>query len=336
MKRLMVAGTATMALALTTLAAFDAAAQMSAEQVAAAVGFESGDKAKVLAGKVVAVDLPETTDSMLSQAIAALIRNPPSDIATTVLEGEAYKVDRDTLGFGAIDPNNIEGSLAAAKFTAEDAAEVEKLRGAKPGSEFNFSTEEFAKVKAAVAAGASSPEQMSKLYQEILAARVTAYAQGGISAIAPYDRGGSKVSPAADLKAATVSSKVLQEFLPDLYKAFLNYPNDKLEGVEERFLWLKQMVEKRPTFVLEHRIVYKGPDITIGLGRQFYVGQSYDAAQFTAGAFPTDKGTLILYGNHTMTDQVAGFMQGTRHSVGRGMMRDELVAHFQALQKKYK
>jgi len=37
-----------------------------------------------------------------------------------------------------------------------------------------------------------------------------------------------------------------------------------------------------------------------------------------------------------MTDQVAGFMQGTRHSVGRGMMRDELVAKFKALRKKYK
>lgn len=319
-----------------TLISVAVAQQISNQEMASAIGFTEEDTKKVLAGQVVSADLPETTDSMLAQAIAAFVPHPPSEMAPKVLEGQTYSVDSNIVAFGKIDLQDIEGSLAKAAFTASESEEIEKLRNAKPGSDFNLSTEEFAAVQAAVAAGQTSAEQLSQVYLKILADRVRAYASGGISAIAPYDRGGSKISPAADLKAAAeaAAAKGLQKWYPDLYQAFVNYPKDSIDGVESSFLWVKQIVEERPTLTLEHRMVRQTPNDMIALGRQFYVGQSYDSAQFAGGAFPAEEGSLIYYSNRTMTDQVAGFMQSTRHSVGRGMMRDELVAHFQALQKK--
>ena len=45
-------------------------------------------------------------------------------------------------------------------------------------------------------------------------------------------------------------------------------------------------------------------------------------------------GNAVFYTNRTASDQVAGFMRGMRHEVGRGMMRDALVESFAAIRAK--
>jgi hypothetical protein len=309
-----------------------AAKPSTVEEIAAAIDWSGEEQRKVLAGYVVASDLPETTESILAQAVAVILPEPPSDLRSFGIDGQSYNVDPDILGFGKIDLDNIEESLTAAKFTESDADEVDELRSAEPGSGFNLSTEEFSTIQKAVSAGAKSPAQITNVYQKILAARVKAYASGGISAIAPYDRDGAQVSPSTDLKAAIISNTFLQKLNPDLYKAFLSYPNDQIDGIEETFQWVKQRIQKRPTFILEHRMVHQRQDVFLALIRHFYVSQAYDSAQATIGMFPMETGTLVLFTTRTMTDQVTGFMQGIRHRVGRDMMRDELVTHFEALQ----
>jgi hypothetical protein len=321
-----------------TLGAWKASAQaeITVKEAVQAVGLSNDDIAKVKSGEVVARDMSETTASMLAQGIIALVKAPPGELAEAAIAADTYKRDPSVIAYGKIDPNNIEASFAEAVFTEKEADEVKRLRDASPGSDFNLSSDEFKALKAAVEGGAESVEALSKVYRRFLVDRAKAYISGGLGAIAPYDRGGDTVSPAADLKAALEAATALKKVAPELYDAFLNYPKDKPEGVEETFLWLKATVEDRPTFALEHRMVYPGENMVVYLARQYFVGQSYDDLQEIAGAFPTDAGTAVLYGNRTMTDQVAGFMQGTRHSVGRGMMRDELVAKFEALRKKYK
>ncbi|PYQ10125.1 MAG: hypothetical protein DMH00_11785 [Acidobacteria bacterium] len=50
---------------------------------------------------------------------------------------------------------------------------------------------------------------------------------------------------------------------------------------------------------------------------------------FAAGLVPADGKTLVFYLNRTSTDQVAGFMTGTRHSMGRKIMEKEVRKHFE-------
>ena len=42
-------------------------------------------------------------------------------------------------------------------------------------------------------------------------------------------------------------------------------------------------------------------------------------------------GRRVFYLNRTSTDQVAGLMKGTRHSMGRNIMAKEIRAHFEEL-----
>jgi hypothetical protein len=307
---------------------------LSAGEVAAAIGFTGDDKNKVLAGKVAAADLPETTDKMLSQAIAVLLPVKIDVIAERLRSLESLEGDKTVIAYGTIDPVNPEAGLAKAIFADSEAKEAAKFLKASPGSEFNLSAEEFAKVKAA--AGDGSPAAASKVYQGLLAERVKAYAAKGLSGIAPYDRGdGETASAGEDLEAMTKALTYLQKETPSLYQAILNYPQDKPSGVTERFTWEKRTVEDRPTFTLVHRMIVDRPDLLVVIVREFYVGHSYNASQSVSGGFPVSEGTLVISGNRSTTDQVAGFMSGTRHSIGRGMMRDELVDKFKRLRSEF-
>ena len=98
-----------------------------------------------------------------------------------------------------------------------------------------------------------------------------------------------------------------------------------VEGVDSEFYWIKQVADDRPDYILTHRMLQRQPDHLAMLSRDFYVGHSFNAAQAAAGALPVEGGVVIFYGNRTSSDQVAGFMSGMRHEIGRGMMRDSLV-----------
>jgi hypothetical protein len=117
----------------------------------------------------------------------------------------------------------------------------------------------------------------------------------------------------------------VQQVVPELYQAFLAYPNQSVADVEHRFFWTEQVADDRPVYILTHRMAQQRPDVLVVLSRDFYVSHSFNASQGAAGALPVEDGVMIFYGNRTSSDQVAGFMSGMRHEIGRGMMRDSLV-----------
>ena len=63
--------------------------------------------------------------------------------------------------------------------------------------------------------------------------------------------------------------------------------------------------------------------------RQFYVSTGYNVEQAITGFLPVEGGTLVIYTNHTSTDQVAGFGGGAKRSIGRKFMAGELKKLFE-------
>ena len=165
--------------------------------------------------------------------------------------------------------------------------------------------------------------------------RIAAYQARGMAGIAPYAReGGKTAEPQQELLTATNALQVLSQKMPQVFQAFAKYPQGDPGQLEHRFYWLKQMIQDRPTFVLSHRCVHVDPPLAFLAERQFYVGQSYNSLQVVVGLFPLEGKTLVFYLNRTSTDQVAGFMQGTRHSMGRKIMAKEIRAHLGELRQK--
>jgi hypothetical protein len=216
-------------------------------------------------------------------------------------------------------------------------SEVALLLEAEPGSEFNLSTEEFAVFEDLgqqyKAGDAGAADAVNAAYRQMLAGRMQAYLAGGLAGIAPYDRDGDSSSAADDLTAGLEAATLLEQFAPDLYQAFLAYPDQAVADVQHEFLWSQQEADDRPVTILTHRMLEQRPDVLVLLSRDYYVGHSFNASQAVAGALPIDGGTAIFYANRTATDQVAGFGGSLKRSIGGGMMRDSLVEAMEGVRK---
>ena len=297
-----------------------------------AVGLDAGAKDRVLAGEIVARELAEGSDKELAAGLVLRIRAPLAKLIEAIRAGKTLEVNRDILAFGT--------DLDKLGYTADEAGEAFAALNAAPGAKFNFSDAEIKRWRALKAKLKSAdprkdPQALAAInaeYRAILSDRLKAYQAGGVKAIAPYARGKTEARPAEELALAMSETRVAELF-PDFQRALADYPSGPQAGVEHEFLWFKQRVEKRPVFILAHRMSRQGTGYALLMERQIYVGVSYNSNQTVAGGREENGNVIALYGNRCFSDQVAGTMSGLKHGIGRGQMIGELKAHFENVRK---
>jgi hypothetical protein len=326
-------------LGLVILAAPAGAAELlTASQVAQALGFDRAAEQELLAGEIVSAEREETTAKQLAVSIGMLVKGEPDALAAAVLDGQTLQANPAILGFGKIDPGAPEAGLAGVAYTADEVDEIRKLLAAEAGDEFNLSADELAALQKATARfdpkQAGDPavvEAVNQAYRSILLGRLEAYLARGVPGIAPYQRDGGVSDPAEELRAAAEASQLLQQAAPDMYRGLVDFPEHQPADAQQAFFWVKELANDRPVFSLNDRMVQRRPDGLVLLSRTFYAGHSFNASLSGAGVLPVQGGNAVFYTNRTSSDQVAGFMQGMRHEMGRGMMRDALIESFRAI-----
>jgi hypothetical protein len=321
---------------LVVLAPAAMAQKITPEQVFA-LGFESKQKAAFDKGEIISTGTKELSDKELALFMAVMVPAPMDKVVAFSSSGANMKVNKDLLAHGTLEGDDVKGFLAGAKWEGAELSEIDKLVAVKAGSVFNLSAAEmgrFAALHKKFAKGCSKDAACSKAvmdeYRSVLEGRLKAYQTGGLAAVDGYTRGSKSAEPSEEMKKASEAMSLTKETYPEVYNAMLNYPKGDQSKIESTFLWLKQTVQDRPTFILSHRMVFQDETLVLRLERQFYVGQSYNSLQIAIGLFPSGEKTTLFYLNRTSTDQVAGFMSGTRHGVGRKMMEKEVRKLFDA------
>jgi hypothetical protein len=114
----------------------------------------------------------------------------------------------------------------------------------------------------------------------------------------------------------------------------LNYPNDKPEGLDEKFTWSNYMAHGEPVFILAHNFKMADSGAFIIVERQFYVSGSYNAGHSIAALIPVDNGTVVFYVNRTSTDQVTGFGSSAKRSMGSKIMASQLKKLYEKVRTK--
>ena len=301
-------------------------------QVGTNLGFEESDADRLAQGEIVSRDLKEDSKKELALAVAMVLEAPFADAFDWIRKGAIENADETILSHGVLPDGAVSAdSFASLKF---DSGELDRLLMVEPGSDFNLSPPEIAKLQAIVKANDSAPiaqqrEAIARGYREVLAQRVNAYRKGGVAGIAPFSRGGEEAHPGKELGLAVEEMKYVADGAPTFYAAFKNFPADSSPAVESQFTWQIQKIQDRPTVVLVHRMIEKHEDYAVAGRREYYVSQSFNTLQIIAGAFPFGEDTLVFYTNRTFTDQVAGFGSGTKHTVGRKMMLGEVEKLFE-------
>jgi len=296
--------------------------QITADAVLTDAGVSAGDKQRALGGEFVTFDIPTVSERDLSIGIVFLVKATPDALAKEVVLGELLRDDPQVQAHGEITGAGAAANFAGVKVDAKSAA---RFAGAEPGEGLNLSTAEIA---AFGALHGNDPATVQPQLRSMLLARYQAYQASGLGGIAPYDRGGSSSDPAADLRKATGAAARLKKYLPAFQQVLLDYPQATLPGMVQRNLWLNYDIDGVTTYVLTHLLLASDGDTRAVVQRQYYVSTGYNAEQAIAAFLPVPEGTLVVYTNHTFTDQVAGWGGSTKRSIGRHMMESKLQAMF--------
>ncbi len=298
------------------------------------IGINPAQQGDLKQGVTIPFDVTESGEKELGAGVAMYVLATPQRIIDIVRKGDMASIDTDVIDEGVIMRINPADSLREFSFTTRQTTEAKNFLEAEAGDDFNLSDQEIAMLKKqSVSDSHSLTETASQAYRNILLERLNAYQKSGLKGIAPYSRGDDAASPAEELQKATVNSKVLARYFPDMYQIWLNYPAALPANAEDSFFWLNRKVENRPTAILGHRMIYIADSGALILGRQLYVGHSYNSSQLTVACLPYGEGSLVFYVNRTSTDQVAGMGSGLKHTIGREQMRAEMVDRLKKLQQ---
>ena len=302
------------------------------DEVAKALGFTDAEIGQIKGGQIVSKDLKEGSDKELAGVIGALFPQPINELVDLALDGKLMDSDPTILAHQVWKPDaSADEAFAGIGLAPNEASEAQFFLQASADGRLNLSTEEIDQFRKLKAPSGQAVSAVSAQLQAMLKARYQAYQQKGLQGIAPYARGGrNTASPNTELTLA-IHESLPGEWLPGFRQALFNYPSDPLRGMEHRFLWYKQTVENRPTFILADRASLRTADAAVLTEEQFYVGHSYNSNFIIGGCFTVQGGTLVFYMNRTFTDQVAGFGSSLKHGIGRGQMLSAVAANLQRI-----
>ncbi len=314
---------------------------LTIEEVIEAAGFDDRQRAGLLAGEIVTKDFDEASDKEMSILVALKV---PFSLPVVLEAMRGFRVldfDEDLIAVGEIGVDqDASEALAGVELSAEEGGEILRLLSVEAGSDFNLSEGEIARF-AALARSFSSRDceteaacrsAVNETLRSVLAERLTAYRERGVEGVAGYARTrGKQAKPSEELRLAADQMPLLRKHLPEIYRAWLEYPRAQPEGSQHQFLWLKRKVEDRPTFVLTHRAIYEAEGAIFSAERHFYVGQFYNSLQMASYATSLGSESIGFLLNRTSTDLVAGFGTSAKKKIGRSKVRKALVGTYERL-----
>jgi len=314
-----------------------AMAAPTAQEVLASLPFSDGEKQQILQGDLVTAAAKESSERELAVAMAFLVKQPPADVVGLFRAAGGLKTDPMISGHGQIKGEGSADDFKGLVLKPEGEKAARRYLDAKPGADLNLDTGEiaaFAALRAQNLSGAAAVERVEEQLRSLLLARYKAYRAGGLSAIAPYDRGGSKRQAGEELAQATEASKLMAQYAPAFHRVLLKYPQDKPAQFEEGFFWINFNIDDQPTVALTHRMSLPLGDGYIIADRHYYVSRSHNTVQAIAGVLPVSEGAVVFYANRTSTDQVGGFGSSAKRGIGTRIMAKQISETFEKLRKR--
>jgi hypothetical protein len=301
-----------------------------AETLLADLGLSAAEIAQIKAGKIVTRSVAATHERDLATSFAFFAPITPAALVKELQQGLLLKVDSNTIAGGTISAAGTIDDFKGLALSPGGAERARRYTGSVDAS-LNLSVEEraaFGKLPAT-----SPVADVEAQVRRALLARYQAYHAKGLAGIAPFVRGSASRSAADDLRVSLESLKGLQKHAPKAYAAMTGYPGAQPAGSESTFKWVHLMAHGAPTIVLVHGLVVPDGDAFLVMQRQFYVSEGFNGEQAVAGILPAQGGSIVIYTNHTSTDQVAGFGGGAKRSIGSKLMASELEGIFAKVQK---
>ena len=274
-----------------------------------------------MSGQIVRGDsIKPASERELVAGMAFLVKDTPKDFVQKLKAGLAVKVDPQTQQTGLFNGAGSASDIAKLTLEPKAASRAQAYVNASPGGDLNLSAQEIATFNALQ----PTPAAVTPAVQAQLLARMQAYQTKGLDGIAPYARSSGTRSVADELRTMTKAAAALQKFVPSAYRMLLSYPQNKPAGMEETFRWSQIDAHDTPTYTLTHALFVPDGNAYVVVQRMFYVSAGFNCEQAIAALIPVQGGTVMVYGNRTSTDQVAGWGGSAKRSIGSKLLESQL------------
>ncbi len=296
---------------------------LSAEDLLTWIDFEPEEQASIIAGEILTRGMPrlEQRDDQLVALLAMHVKIPLDETINIFAAEAVLLADPRMLDYGEIRNNS---DFSRIHFAEHEGKELRRLRKLEPDDDFNFSAGEISRFNLLAKNSNDFESEATALYREILRERLNAYKRNGLDGVEGYMRDFDEIyhlGPA--ITTGSESLTLLRLHYPEFYRNLREFPNVD-EDVVHRYFWKKKYVEKRPAMVLDHMMIYRRDNYAIVSEREFYVGHTYNGAQFIVGMMEWENGTLVILLSQTFTERVAGFMSRLSHAIGRNIVQKTL------------
>ncbi|MBZ5688377.1 MAG: hypothetical protein LAP86_25440 [Acidobacteriia bacterium] len=170
------------------------------------------------------------------------------------------------LGAGEFSKSPTIGDLAGLSLDNDD---IEDLKNCRPGNcDLQLPEESMEAARASI--DWSSPdvvEQVNNLAKRRIMRLLEDYQHSGDRALGTYRDKRDPLPVAEQFRSLLSRVELFPQYLPDLNRYLLEYPNSKPDGTHDFLYWEKVNFGLKPTIRLNHGMVYRAP----GLDHRVYV-----------------------------------------------------------------
>ena len=165
--------------------------------------------------------------------------------------------------------------------------------------------------------------------------RATSRIAKGGSRGSPPTRGphGRSTDGAKELRQASEADPAVASIDQDLYRFLRDYPDASVPDYAETFYWIHYKAHGQPSLILTHTFATSLGGARMLVQRQYYVSRGYNVEQAIGAFLPVKEGTLVVYWNHTSTDQISGMGASMKRSLGQRLMARQLEDLFKRLRE---
>jgi hypothetical protein len=218
----------------------------------------------------------QIADVQKGKAVAKILSSPnPSDIfvfgavyihAKPVAYLQLMKdVDRlnklaGYLGVGEFNKPPTMGDMDRFSLDHDD---IEDLKNCKPGNcELQLPEESMEAARNSIEwTSPDVAEQVNGLAKRRIIKLLEDYLQNGDRALGTYRDKGDPLPVAEQFRSLLSRVEFFPQYLPDLNRYLLDYPNSKPDGTQDFFYWEKVNFGLKPTIRLNHGVVYRAHDL---------------------------------------------------------------------------
>ncbi len=279
-------------------------------------GFSPNDLAELEKGKIIVKELKAKSDGEVAFC-GAIKLDAPRDVVFAAFRRAVEKQRKEVSEERGIFSNPP--TILDLKKLSIDKSEIGNLKDCKVGDcSWSLSSAMIEKLNAIDWTSADANKKAEKLIRQIMVDHTADYLKNGDEALMDYNDDPEPLSLADEQKSLLEGLLWIDEFAPEFKEYVREYPNKKLDGIEELSTWEKVGVGFKSVIINTHTILYKkdnDAEIPQGLSisKQIYANHYFHSSMSLTGiiSFPQpDKSfkTYVFFVSHSRAGALTGTM----------------------------